>query len=434
MFFSRITLEDKLGVEYEPYIFAALNSAKIMLAFGTDYEYFNAVWVKNEWSRYLKLMAQDKSKHLIPCNKGIDAYDMPKEFMKLQAQDLGKVGAVQDLLRGIEKIIPRKQVQPAAAPQPAAAVSPVETYLKRAEMALEDGEWDRASTFCEQVLNIDPENAQAYLIKLLAEMQVTKAEQLGNVMSFTADNMNYKKLLRFASPALKQTLSQCLAKVEAAARKASEADFKKNATIVDGVLTKYRGKLEDVYIPYGITAIGDDAFGDCGELSTGTIPDSVESIGTCAFTWCVALTTVTIGNGVKSIGDNAFSECKSLITITIPAATTQIDGNPFNSCASLTYIAVAEENENFCSMGGHLVNRKTKTLITGCGDAPIPDGVTCIGEFAFLRSKMLTRGLFRRAWGAFAMAPSRSAATSRRYRSRPPSRSLRAIHSPAAAD
>ena len=36
VFFSRITLEDKLGQAYEPYIFAALNSAKIMLAFGTD--------------------------------------------------------------------------------------------------------------------------------------------------------------------------------------------------------------------------------------------------------------------------------------------------------------------------------------------------------------------------------------------------------------
>lgn len=58
VFFSRITLEDKLGLEYEPYIFAALNSAKIMLAVGTDYEYYNAVWVKNEWSRYLKLMAK----------------------------------------------------------------------------------------------------------------------------------------------------------------------------------------------------------------------------------------------------------------------------------------------------------------------------------------------------------------------------------------
>lgn len=56
VFFSRITLEDKLGTAYEPYIFAALNSAKVMVVLGTKPEYFNAVWVKNEWSRYLALI------------------------------------------------------------------------------------------------------------------------------------------------------------------------------------------------------------------------------------------------------------------------------------------------------------------------------------------------------------------------------------------
>lgn len=76
-----------------------------MLAIGTDYEYYNAVWVKNEWSRFLKLMIADKTKYLIPCYKGIDAYDMPREFARLQAQDLGKLGAVQDLLRGMEKLL-----------------------------------------------------------------------------------------------------------------------------------------------------------------------------------------------------------------------------------------------------------------------------------------------------------------------------------------
>ena len=35
VFFSRITLEDKLGTAYEPYIFAALNSAKVMVVLGT---------------------------------------------------------------------------------------------------------------------------------------------------------------------------------------------------------------------------------------------------------------------------------------------------------------------------------------------------------------------------------------------------------------
>lgn len=105
VFFARVSLEDKLGKQYEPYIFAALNSAKVMLCIGTKYEYFQAVWVKNEWSRFLKLMAKDKSKVLIPCFKDIDAYDMPEEFKMLQAQDLGKLGALQDITRGIEKII-----------------------------------------------------------------------------------------------------------------------------------------------------------------------------------------------------------------------------------------------------------------------------------------------------------------------------------------
>ncbi|MBQ8797575.1 MAG: TIR domain-containing protein [Oscillospiraceae bacterium] len=176
VFFARITLEHKLGEEYEPYIFAALNSAKVMLVVGTDYEYFNAVWVKNEWSRYLKLMEKDHQKHLIPCYKGIDAYDMPPEFKRLQAQDLGKVGAVQDILYGIEKLIPR---QPEA-PQPAAPVAgnKLAALINRGNMALEDGDWRAADGFFEEVLNNDAQNAHAYLGKALAKERVASLDQL----------------------------------------------------------------------------------------------------------------------------------------------------------------------------------------------------------------------------------------------------------------
>ena len=80
VFFSRITLESKLGTEYEPYIFAALNSAKAMVVVGTKPEYFNAVWVRNEWSRYLMLMQDDRSRTLIPAYKDMDPYDLPDDF------------------------------------------------------------------------------------------------------------------------------------------------------------------------------------------------------------------------------------------------------------------------------------------------------------------------------------------------------------------
>ena len=53
-----------MGTEYEPYIFSALNTSRVMLSLGTKPEYFNAVWVKNEWSRFLKIMKKDRSKLL----------------------------------------------------------------------------------------------------------------------------------------------------------------------------------------------------------------------------------------------------------------------------------------------------------------------------------------------------------------------------------
>lgn len=171
VFFSRITLEDKLGTEYEPYIFAALNSAKIMLVFGSDYENYNSVWVKNEWSRFLGLIAAGEKKVLIPCYKGIDAYDMPKEFSKLSAQDMGKVGAIQDLLRGVDKILGERitPAQEAVLVQQSVGAPSPENLIKRGNLSLEDGDWEKAKELFNQVLDADPENCAAYLGLSMAE-------------------------------------------------------------------------------------------------------------------------------------------------------------------------------------------------------------------------------------------------------------------------
>lgn len=175
VFFSRISLEDKLGSEYEPYIFAALNSAGVMLVFGTDYEYFNAVWVKNEWSRFLALIAAGQKKTLIPCYKNVDAYDMPKEFQRLQAQDMGKVGAVQDLLRGIGKILPRQKAEsiPVSTGGPGA-----DALTRRGFTFLEDGEWEKAEEYYDKALDLEPETAEAYFGKALAAQRLHSDEEL----------------------------------------------------------------------------------------------------------------------------------------------------------------------------------------------------------------------------------------------------------------
>ena len=207
VFFSRISLEDKLGVEYEPYIFAALNSAKVMLVFGTEYEYFNAVWVKNEWSRFLKLIASGQKKTLIPCFKGVDAYDIPKEFARLQAQDMGKIGAMQDLVRGIEKIIPLKNETPVVR-QVLQKNPTVEAYLKRANIFIEEGDFDNANVYAEKALDIDPGCAEAYVVKLLLEYKVKKLEDFVARMIQIDTNADYKRAIRFADEPLKKQLEQ----------------------------------------------------------------------------------------------------------------------------------------------------------------------------------------------------------------------------------
>lgn len=219
VFFSRITLEDKLGQQYEPYIFAALNSAKVMVVIGSKPEYFNAVWVKNEWSRYLSLMKHDHKRLLIPCYRGMDPYDLPEELSMLQSQDMSKIGFMQDLLRGIQKVMQ----QPTSAPQgvrveTAAAETNapgVTSLLKRAALFLEDGDTASAREYYDRVLDIDPECAEAYMGKVCAETGCRKESDLGALNYCVDMRGDWQKAVRFASAAQKQTYGGYMASVRA---------------------------------------------------------------------------------------------------------------------------------------------------------------------------------------------------------------------------
>ena len=204
VFFARITLEDKLGSAYEPYIFAALNSAKVMVVLGTRPEYFNAVWVKNEWSRYLALIKQGEKKMLIPAYKDMDPYNLPAEFSHLQSQDMSKLGFMQDLIRGIKKIVKSDLSKETVVKETVVSSSnaSVNSYIKRVSIFLEDGDWNSANEYCEKILDIDPQNAQAYLGKLMVEHYANSPEKLAECNNPISNNRNYQKILRFGDEKL----------------------------------------------------------------------------------------------------------------------------------------------------------------------------------------------------------------------------------------
>ncbi len=210
VFYAAITLEDKLGKDYEPIIFAALNSAKVMLAVGTKPEYFNAVWVKNEWSRYLKLIKKDRTKLLIPCYRNMHAYDLPEEFAHLQAQDMSKVGFITDLIRGIRKVMDASK--PKETTVKIEAVAPtsqsVAPMLKRVFLCLEDQDFSKASELLENVLNVDPECAEAYIAKLMIEKKLGSKELLYSLDCDLNENSTFIKAKRFADAAYTAVLEE----------------------------------------------------------------------------------------------------------------------------------------------------------------------------------------------------------------------------------
>lgn len=141
----------------------------------------------------------------------------------------------------------------------------------------------------------------------------------------------------------------------------------------------YNGKT------YSITSIGNDAFWECIGLTSVTIPNSVTSIGNTAFYHCRILTSITIPDGVTSIGDCAFMNCSYLNVFTVPNSVTSIGREVFVGCSSLVSIIVEEENKVYDSRNNcnAIIETASNTLIAGCKNTTIIEGVTSIGDRAF---------------------------------------------------
>ena len=152
--------------------------------------------------------------------------------------------------------------------------------------------------------------------------------------------------------------------------------------------------LTSVTIPNSVTSIEDYAFDDCTGLTNITIPNSVTSIEGSAFSGCTGLTNIMIPNSVTSIGGSAFSGCTGLTSITIPESVTSLYGSTFDGCTNLKKIEVSQNNENYSSYNGVLLDKDGYNLIRcpegKSGNFVVPDSVGCIESYAFYNCTNLT--------------------------------------------
>lgn len=205
VFFSRISLEKVIGETYEPYIFSALASAKIMLVVTTSSENVNSVWVKNEWSRYLKMAEDDSRKKLVVAYKDMDPYDLPLEFGGIQSLNMGTLGYTQDLLRGVQKLLGEAKQE--SRPIRSTIEADADRLVKNAEAFIRLHNYNDARDSFEKATKKNPEDWRAWwgLYRLDANnLSLTGKEKISDFL--IPQEIYYKNAIAMAPDGKKNEL------------------------------------------------------------------------------------------------------------------------------------------------------------------------------------------------------------------------------------
>ena len=209
VFYSRETLREYPGEKFEPHIFAALYSAKLMLLVATSSEYVESTWVRNEWKRYLDQIDREgqlgQGKLLLPVLK-MSPEKLPQALRQLQAIEMSRHDAMSKLMSYVRARIPKEEAEPNPERN---SDSIAERLMDRAFRELRDRRWKTADQCCEGALNRDFEAARAHLGKLLVEYEARNLNELSTYTESVAENIHFKRAMQYADEPLRAKLQAC---------------------------------------------------------------------------------------------------------------------------------------------------------------------------------------------------------------------------------
>lgn len=87
-------------------------------------------------------------------------------------------------------------------------VADTDALLDRVQLFIEDGNFEEAKCYCERVLDLNPRDHYAYIMKLLAQTQCKSREQLGSLTKPLQTYDSYQKAIRFAPEDVKNQLQE----------------------------------------------------------------------------------------------------------------------------------------------------------------------------------------------------------------------------------
>lgn len=125
--------------------------------------------------------------------------------------------------------------------------------------------------------------------------------------------------------------------------------------------------LQKVYLPDGLTEIGDQAFSGCSSLKDIFLPRTVKTIGISAFENCSSLKSIHSSDGLLTIKERAFAGCTSLEYFFFPDGIKEIGDQSFFQCKRLSkiYIPVSCQSigqDAFGNCPGIVIHGKSGTI------------------------------------------------------------------------
>lgn len=210
VFFSRVSLRDKVSEHYEPYIYNAIKTAKVMIVFGTRAEYFTSTWIKNEWHRFkLRLEKGEKHKNslvVVYNSQTMTPNELPEVLKRRQCLDCTSMSFYDTLKKHIKRVIeensegvsldkiniegnrdykkateiPTNEVKTKEVGFGMVAETSIDEKqsLKLIESYLKVGEWEEARETVEDILFDNPNSAEAKWAGMLIENRVKNDSEL----------------------------------------------------------------------------------------------------------------------------------------------------------------------------------------------------------------------------------------------------------------
>ena len=442
VFYSHVSL--RKGEKYEPYIFNALSTARVMIVYGSKPEYITSTWLKNEWMRYqkrIKAGEKDQGSLLVVCN-GFSPYELPTALSSMQCFDASEKMFYHDLEKCVNELLSRKTSSAAVTKKDSKSkkvISPLhehsykttlvkstcvekgyalhqcacgeeyrDNYLPLAEhhfemtdktepTCMEEGREEKICTVCGEK-EIIPIPALGHQFSKWVETKHATCVQNGEEQRqcqrcgevekriLPPTGHSFGEWVKGSDGVYTSTCKNCgeTKKTHLLPEEAKKKKAKRKRAI-------FRIFIAIVFLIIGVSVgiKGYHAWSDSKILEESPFIFTELADGTYEIEKVKSRKSVSLdipesilGRKISSIGGAAFYDCESLTSITIPDGVTSIGTQAFYDCKSLTSIVIPD---SVTSIG--------EQAFVGCSNlanVTIGNGVTSIGKNVFASCTSLT--------------------------------------------